>query len=101
MLSFRTMLDKKRAENLEANIGLQLGDDRFVARVARGDIAIQRGELQGLDATLTAEPTALVAVVYAGQSLAEAEASGAVVIQGNRALAKRFLALFHLPPKAG
>lgn len=100
LLSFRTMLDAKRAAGVEAKIGLRLGNDRFVAQVQGGEIVLERGELAGVDATLSGEPTALASVVYGGRPLTEAEAAGAVAVEGNRALAKRFLTLFRLPPKA-
>ena len=100
LLSFRTLLDGKRAAGVEAKMGLRLGSDRFMATVRDGRLAVERGELKKVDATLSGEPTALASVVYGGRSLTDAEAAGALVIEGDRALAKRFLSLFRLPPKA-
>jgi DNA-binding HxlR family transcriptional regulator len=99
MLSLRAMIDAKRAAGMQARIGLRLGNDRFVAHVQHSDIVVERGELEGLDATIAAEPTVLASVIYAGRSVTDAERRGALVVQGNRALAKRFMALFRLPPQ--
>jgi DNA-binding HxlR family transcriptional regulator/putative sterol carrier protein len=100
MLSFRTMLQQKRAVGVEAKIALRLGTEQFVAQVREGQIAIERGEPHQVDATLAGEPSALASVVYSARPLADAEAAGALRVEGNRALAKRFLSLFRLPPKA-
>ncbi len=100
LLSFRTLLDAKRAANLELRIGLNMNDEHFVAHLHHGALDIERTELADVDATLTAEPTLLAAVAYDERSLADAEAAGELVVEGNRALAKRFLTLFRLPPKA-
>jgi DNA-binding HxlR family transcriptional regulator/putative sterol carrier protein len=99
LLSFRTMLDAKRAKGLEASIGLRLGNDTFVARVHGGEITIRRSPLDGVDATLSGEATALASVVYGGRSFAEVEADGALTVEGDRGLAKRFVTLFRLPPR--
>ncbi len=41
----------------------------------------------------------LAAAIYGGQSLDALEASGQLRIEGDRALAQRFVTLFPLPPK--
>ncbi|HVJ93341.1 MAG TPA: winged helix-turn-helix transcriptional regulator [Labilithrix sp.] len=100
MLSFRTMLDAKRARGIDATIGLRLESDTFVVRVRDGEIAIRRAELDGVDVTLSGSPTAIASVVYGGRSLSDAQADGAVTVEGDRALARSFVRLFRLPPKA-
>jgi hypothetical protein len=40
-------------------------------------------------------------VIYGGQALDALESAGALTIEGDRALAARFVTLFPLPPKAG
>ena len=100
LLSFRTMLRADRAKGLVTAVGLHLGDETFVAQVRGGRISIRRAELRDVDVTLSGEATALASVVYGGRSLAEAQADGALTVEGNRALARRFVTLFALPPKA-
>ena len=100
LMSFRTMLAPDRAKNFEATLGLRLGSDAFGVRVQHGTLTIRRG--QPLDATvvLAGEPAAFAAVIYCGQSLEAARKSGAITVEGERAVAKRFVTLFELPPKA-
>lgn len=103
MLSFRTMLDGKRAKSFDAKVGLRVGEDTFVARLRDGELTIRRSELRGepdVDVTIAGEATAIASVVYGGRPLAAARADGAIALEGDRAVAKSFVALFRLPPKA-
>lgn len=99
MLSFRTMIDRKRARDVKARIGFVCGVESFVARLEDGRIDIARGDPAGADLVLTGAPTAIAAYIYAGQPLEALEASGAVAVAGNRTLAARLPALFPLPAK--
>jgi DNA-binding HxlR family transcriptional regulator len=100
LLSFRTMLDAKRAKGIDGTIGLRLGDATFVARVRAREITVRRAKLDGVDVTLSGEPTAIASVVYGGRSLSAAQADGAITVEGDRALARTFVRLFRLPAKA-
>ena len=95
LLSFRTMIDAKRAKNLNARIGFRFGQDQYVARLKGGTIRVTRKPIAGVDAVIVAEPGMLAAVVYGGQSL------DLIGIEGDRALIERFVTLFPLPPKVG
>src|SRR5205085_241806 len=99
MLSFRTMIDREKARWLRATIGFRLGRETFVGRLADGDIEIERGDPTGANLIFTGPPTALAAAVYGGVPLAALEAEGALKVEGDRALAERFLTLFPLPEK--
>lgn len=101
LLSFRTMISAKRVKDAEATVGLRLDGDDFVARVHDGGITIRRGDSRDAEAALTGRAVALAAVVYGGRALADAEDDGELAIAGNRALARRFVTWFVLPPKAG
>ena len=46
------------------------------------------------------EPAVIAAAIYGGQKLELLEESGGLRIEGDRALAERFITLFPLPPKA-
>lgn len=100
MLSFRTMLSAERAAGIDATIAFAVGEERFVARLADGDIVIRRGEAEKAVLTLAA-PSAenIAAVVYGGVSLSEAEAAAMLSVEGDRALAARFVTWFPLPEK--
>jgi DNA-binding HxlR family transcriptional regulator len=99
MLSFRTMLDAERARGIDASIGFRFGDEHFLAHLAHGQIPIARGEAEGAELIFTGTPMSLAAAVYGGQPLGQLESAGALTIEGNRSLAKRFLTLFPLPAK--
>jgi DNA-binding HxlR family transcriptional regulator len=99
LLSFRTMIVPERARGVKARIGFRLGGATFMARVAAGGIEVERGPIDQADLIFTAAPSALAAAVYGGVPLAQLEAQGALAIDGDRGLAKRFLTLFGLPPK--
>ncbi len=99
LLSFRTMFDEARARGLRARVGLRFGDESYVATIAKRGIEIKRGETEGADVTFSGHATALAAVVYGGAPLAQLEKDGALTVEGDRALAKRFTTFFPLPPK--
>lgn len=101
MLSFRTMLSHERAAGLEAAIGFRFGDEAFLAWLDDRGIAIRRTELDSADVTLIGDPETIAAVVYGGRSMADAEASGQLRVEGDRARAERFATLFPLPAKVG
>ena len=93
LLSFRTMIDAARAQGIAATINFRFADDRYVARIEDGGIAVHAGEEAGADLIISAAPAALAAVVYGGQPL------DLIEIHGDKALAKRFVTLFPLPLK--
>lgn len=93
MLSFRTMIDAKRAKGIDARIGFRFGADHYVARLKKGTIEVAKGPVTGADAIITTQPTILAAVVYGGQDV------GLLEIEGDRALVERFVTLFPLPDK--
>ena len=94
LLSFRTMINEKRAKGFDGRIGFRFGDETYLARVRKGRIKVARDDLDQADAVITAVPTALAAVVYGEAPL------DLIAIEGDRVLAERFLTLFVLPPKA-
>jgi DNA-binding HxlR family transcriptional regulator len=99
ILSFRTLFAADRAFGLDARFGLAIGGETYLAHVGRGRLAIARGRVEAADATFTGAATAIAAAVYGGVPLADLEASGALKIAGDRALAARFVTLFPLPEK--
>jgi len=99
MLSLRTMLDKERAEELEADIGFDIGGETFRARLSGGQLPIVRGEVDGAQAVFRAPAAPLVAAHFYGK-LPAAQIAG-LAIEGDAVLAARFAALFELPPKIG
>ena len=98
-LSFRTMLDAERARGLVARIGFRIGAETFLARLARGRIEVERGPIENVDVVFAGAAPAIAAAVYGGQPLTALERAGMLAVEGDRALAERFVTLFPLPPK--
>ncbi|MES2903495.1 MAG: winged helix-turn-helix transcriptional regulator [Pseudomonadota bacterium] len=93
MLSFGTMFDAERAKKVDARIGFRLGPDSYLARIKKGRFKVARGEAGAGDALFTASPTAIAAVVYGGAPL------DTLQVEGDWALATKFVTLFPLPDK--
>jgi DNA-binding HxlR family transcriptional regulator len=98
-LSFRTMLDAERARGLAAHVGFRIGAETFLARLARGRIEVERGPIENVDVVFAGAAPAIAAAVYGGQPLTALERAGMLAVDGDRALAERFVTLFPLPPK--
>jgi hypothetical protein len=94
MLSLKTMADEKRAKGFEARIGFRFGEERFVGRMRKGKFKVARGEPKDTDFTFTGTPPQLAAVIYGGAPL------DSMGFEGDVGLAKKFVTLFPLPPKA-
>jgi DNA-binding HxlR family transcriptional regulator len=95
MMSLQTMVDADLARGLSAKLGFIFGEVSYEATLHDGRLDVQRRSLADCDVTFTAEPGQLAAVIYGGAPL---ETIG---VEGDLALAKRFVTLFPLPPKAG
>jgi DNA-binding HxlR family transcriptional regulator len=100
MLSLRTMHSPERVKDMDARIGFRLGDDRFIGHLTSAGLAVDRGDPSIADVVFTTTPPIMAAAVYGGAPLAALEADGLLTIEGNRALAERFVTLFPLPTKA-
>ncbi|GAB5347883.1 winged helix-turn-helix transcriptional regulator [Alteriqipengyuania sp. 357] len=94
MISLRTMIDRARAGDWSATICFSIGEDSFVARLANGDLPIERGEPDGADCLFTAAEAAHLAAVFYGKQPASAVGAS---IEGDAKVAERFIDLFHLP----
>jgi alkyl sulfatase BDS1-like metallo-beta-lactamase superfamily hydrolase len=99
-LSLRTMLDGERAKGMDARIGFHINEETFLAHLTGGRIEIARDALDGADLILTGTPPVLAGAIYGGQTLEALEEAGALRLEGDRALAQRFVGLFPLPQKA-
>lgn len=100
MLSLRTMFDPARAAGLEARVGLRAGTEDLLAEVSGGRLTVAPGPLDAAEAVLEGGPEAVGAAIYGDAPWAGLEATGALRVLGDRALARRFAGLFPLPPKA-
>lgn len=98
MLSLRTMLRPDRGP-LAMTVAFRFPDSSFVGRLDRHGLHIERGDAVHADVGFETDTTGLVTLVYGKQPFAEAEAAGALRLQGDRELAERFVDCFRLPDK--
>jgi DNA-binding HxlR family transcriptional regulator len=82
------------AHELSARYALRLGDDHFRIEVADREIEVARGDADRADATIDTDPGTIDAVLWKGRSLADAERSGNLTIEGDKAAARRLVRLF-------
>ena len=100
MLSLRTMIQPQRARSRpNCAVAFTFAAESFLARLVDGDLPIVRGEGEA-DVHFTTSPRIMANIVYGKWPIEEAEAAGELVFSGDRALARQFIDLFHLPAKA-
>lgn len=99
-LSLRTMIDAQHADGIDARIGFRIGEETYLAHLSKGGIEIARSPIDDVDLVMTGTPPILAAAIYGGQPLEALEQAGMLSVKGDRDLAKRFVTLFPLPPKA-
>lgn len=99
VLSLRTMFDPGCAGDLAARIGFRFGAETFLAEVADGRFAIAAGPIDMTDAILSGTPETVGAAIHGGVTLATLEASGKLAVEGDHALAERFVGCFPLPSR--
>jgi putative sterol carrier protein len=100
VVSLATLFDPERAGDFEARLELRMGEDTFRAVIAGGEIDAGHGEVPAPDAVLTLDPGTLLGLIHGEISVADALASGALAIDGDRAKVERFVGLFPLPEPA-
>lgn len=99
ILSFRTMFDPQRAKGVTASIGLQIGAESFLVRIADGRCEAVRGGVSDTDVQIIGTASSIAAAVYGAQPLSDLEMKEMLRIEGRRDIAERFITLFPLPPK--
>jgi len=100
VLALRARFDPRAAHGLRAGFELRLGEDRFRIAVEDAEFDVARGGADRADATIDTDPGTLAAVLWNDRSLADAERSGTLTIEGDEAAAERFVRLFPMPEPA-
>ena len=100
VMSMRTMFAADRAKDVSGTLGFRLGAEEFVATLGKGRLTIVRGEAAGADVVVSGDQQALAGAIYGGVPLPALEKTGALKIEGDRALFERYIRLFPLPAKA-
>lgn len=99
-LSFKAMFQPQNAKGLNARYALQLGNEQLQVTVADGHIEIARDpahDSEGeADVTIETTPSVLASVIYGDRDVTQATESGELNVEGDQALASRFLTLFAL-----
>jgi DNA-binding HxlR family transcriptional regulator len=93
MMSMQTLFDSALAGDFAANAGFRFGDVTYSVEIRDGRIDANRGPIENCDFTVTAAPEEVAGLLYGGAPIS------AMKIEGDLALAKRFVTLFPLPPK--
>jgi DNA-binding HxlR family transcriptional regulator len=93
IMSLQTLLSPALAEGLDARIGFRLGDADYVVHVHDGELDVSRGEVQDCAVTFTGSATEVAAVIHGGAPF------DTIKVDGDLALARRFVKLFPLPEK--
>ncbi len=97
VLALSARFDADAARGLRAGYELRLGEDRFRIEVEDAEIDVARGGADRADATIDTDPGTLAAVLWEDRSLADAQRSGTMTIEGDEAAAERFVRLFPMP----
>jgi DNA-binding HxlR family transcriptional regulator/putative sterol carrier protein len=100
ILALRARFEAGAANGLHASYELRLGEDRFRIDVADGEIKAARGTAHRPDATIETDPDTLSAVLWGTRTLAGAQRSRTMSIEGDMALVERFVRLFPVPGPA-
>ena len=100
ILSFRTLFQPDAGRGLRRARGAAARRAHVPRHVADGRFEIVEGTLEAPDAVIVSDHGTALAVAHGRASLAEAEAAGALTIEGDRETAVRFLGLFPLPEPA-
>jgi DNA-binding HxlR family transcriptional regulator len=94
MMSLQTMLDPDRARGLEGRFGFRFGEIDYSATLREGELHVVRGVEEDRDVIMTTPPEGLAAVIYGGAPIET------IRVEGDLALARRFVTLFPLPDKS-
>lgn len=100
ILSLQTLFDPELAAGLDATVQLEIGDQSFRAVVADGALDVERGTDPEPDATVRTTPRTLIDVLHGHRAIDEVRDAGELDIEGDEAVAVRFLGLAPLPKPA-
>lgn len=93
IMSLQTLLSPDLAGDTNARIGFRFGEASYVLTLHGGRLDVERREVADCAVTITGPPAAVAAVIHGGAPLET------IKIEGDMALARRFITLFPLPPK--
>jgi len=92
-------LDPAKAGDARLRIAIVSGGDRHLVSVANGVLVHERGVADAADATITAAPDVVLALLSGQARPVPLVLRGALKIDGDRDALRRFAALFEAPPR--
>jgi DNA-binding HxlR family transcriptional regulator len=95
MMSLQTLLSPALAHGLRARIGFHFGETSYVATLHDGRLDVARTAAEDCDVLFSGAPSDIAAVIHGGAPFE------LIKVEGDMTLARRFVTLFPLPPKAG
>lgn len=98
MLSLRMMLRTGR-EPVSMTLQFRFPTAVFSGRLSPSGLEIERSDVAAADVIFDTDTATFIGLVYGKRPLDAAEAAGRLRLQGERALAQRFIDCFALPPK--
>lgn len=97
ILALYATFQPERARGMNASYEIRAGDVVIHARVTDGVLSVEEGPLPGADLVIETGP-AVRAMMAGDLDPAEAVARGDVAIEGDPALLRRFVDVFHIGP---
>lgn len=93
IMSLQTLISPDLAKGLDARVGFRFGDTSYVTAVSGGQLGVLRAPIEDCDVVFSGTPSAVAAVIHGGAPFE------LIKVEGDMALAERFVKLFPLPPK--
>ncbi|MEU4767020.1 winged helix-turn-helix transcriptional regulator [Actinosynnema sp. NPDC023794] len=91
VLALRAHFEPERAGDLAARYAVHLGEDRFVVRVADGELHVERGEWHDTDASVVTDIAGFTALVIHKKPFATVLDEGGAQVTGDREAVERLL----------
>ena len=93
IMSLQTLISEERARGFNVRVAFDLGEANYVTTVQDGRLTVERRDCDDCAVTFIGSPMAVAAVIHGGAPM------DLIQVEGDLALAKRFITLFPLPPK--
>ena len=93
MMSLQTLFSPDRAKGLQARVGFRFGETEYVAVVGKERVDIERTAAAGSDVIFAGSSNDVAGVIHGGAPF------DTIGVEGDMAVARRFVTLFPLPAK--
>ncbi|WP_100446018.1 winged helix-turn-helix transcriptional regulator [Glycomyces xiaoerkulensis] len=100
ILAMRGLFTPVAAQDFDAAFELWIGDRPFVAEILDTQLLLAPGRPEHPHAVIRTDPETLKRLTLGGRSLDVSLHAGRITVQGDQAMAERFLGMFRLPEPA-